>query len=262
MHKKKQEELEKEKENKELELKQFEKKYVSIQEELLALRRTNRQLYEKVQTQQTEIDDLNKEFEMEKEDLLATIREQEKELSFYEELVSLAFAKEDIIKIRGHTLWSDSLNRYKIPPYLFKDKDVKFPNLSKVQGIDLLEFQKKVQEGDYDYYDLPELPVEEKEKPNNFEMKKDKEGFLINQRISPNKNQEHQGNYVRKGLNVKPVKIIRDEKQDQKEKEVIERRKTYNKTISIEDFSSPSLAERTKMKKEYLRALDTSLYFL
>lgn len=259
MQKKQQEELLKDKENREQELKNFEKKYVSIQEELLALRKTNKELFEKLQSQRNEIDDLSREYEMEKENLLETIREQEKELSFYEELVDQVFTKEDIIKIRGHTLWSDSLNRYKIPPYIFKDKDVKFPNLYQAQGIDFLEFQKKMKEMDYDYYDLPEIEILEKAKENKInEEKKDKEGFLVNQKIN-NKN-THQGNYVRKAVGVRPMKIFsKDQVQNQEEtKETINKKKKYDKKISIEDFSSPSLGERTKMKKEYLRALDNS----
>ena len=132
------EELLQSKKKQEEEIKLFERKYTTIQDELLALRRSNKELYARFTGQQTEIDDLNREHENEKENLLDTIREQEKELSFYENLVDLIMTKEDLIKVRGHSLFSESQNRYKIPPYLFKNKEVKFPNLTHSLGVDIL----------------------------------------------------------------------------------------------------------------------------
>ena len=148
------------KKKQEEELKLFERKYTTIQDELLALRRSNKELYERFSAQQTEIDDINREHEVEKENLLDTIREQEKELSFYENLVDLIMSKEDLIKVRGHCLYSESQNKYKIPPYLFKNKEVKFPNLTHSLGVDIIESQKTLREyeDEEDDVQFPKVP--------------------------------------------------------------------------------------------------------
>lgn len=246
------------KKKQEEELKLFERKYTTIQDELLALRRSNKELYTRFTTQQTEIDDLNREHENEKENLLDTIREQEKELSFYENLVDLIMTKEDLIKVRGHSLFSESQNRYKIPPYLFKNKEVKFPNLTHSLGVDFLEAPKTLREYEEDEdAQLPKVHKKSPEKKNDFyfaEEKKDKEGFLATQKI----NSSHQN--VSKRVKVRPVKISNSIQQQTKniQPPPIFQKPAYENIFSIEDYTSPSLAERTKMKKEYLKALDSS----
>ena len=245
-----QEELQVQKETQEESLRFYERKYASVQDELQALRKSNRELLEKSANQKSEIDDLNREHEYEKENLLDTIRELEREIGFYEELSDMVFTKEEIIKIRGHTLWSENINHYKIPPFLFKDKEIKFPNLTYAQGIDLVENQKNLREMEVE---MPMIEMMKKEKKIQG-TSEDKEGFLTSQKI------KGIGPNGKKGIKVRPVKIMGNHNKN-KEEEIIEKKPKYVNTLTIEDMTSPSLAERTKQKKEYLKALDNSKGF-
>jgi len=248
--KKMQEELKVQKASQEESLRLYERKYASVQDELEALRKSNCELWTLSKNQKTEIDDLNREHEYEKENLLDTIRELEKDLGFYEELTDMVFTKEEIIKIRGHTLWSENANHYKIPPFLFKDKEIKFPNLTYAQGIDLVENQKNLREMEVE---MPMIEIMKKEKKTQG-INEDKEGFLTSQKIKG-------GFQGKKGIKVRPVKIMGPYHKI-KEEEIIERKPKYINTLTIEDMTSPSLAERTKQKKEYLKALDNSKGFI
>ena len=229
-----------------------------MQEELDALRKSNRELYDKYKASQYEIEDINREHEYEKENLLDSIRELEKDISFYEELADMVFTKEELIKIRGQSLWSDNLNRYRIPPFLFKDKEIKFPNLTHSQGIDLVEVQKNFREMDFEMPEIEQKEVILFKKPGTSEEKKDKEGFLVNQRLKTGINQHHN---KQRSVKVRPVKITSHMSKEKEKEDIIEKKPKYQATISIEDMTSPSLAERTKQKKEYLRALDHSNFF-
>jgi hypothetical protein len=257
--KKAQEELLQEKKKQDEEFKLFERKYASLQDELLALRKSNKELYSRFSAQKTEIDDLNREHELEKENLLDTIREQEKELSFYEDLVDLVLTKEDLIKVRGQSLFSESLNRYKIPPYIFKDKEVKFPNLTHCVGIDVTEHNNTLNDYDNEDLDFPNITQKFKENNENqymSEERKDKEGFLTNQRLRSSFK-------MSKRVKVRPVKILHHQQQPKEiQPPPIFKKPAYQNVFSIEDMTSPSLGERTKMKKEYLKALDNSKFSL
>lgn len=100
------------------------------------------------------------------------IKEKEKDLSFYEELVDLILSKKEQKIIRGQ--WS--LNQYKIPSDLFKDKEIKLPNLTNNVHVDPL-----VLKDDDDDFDFPINQNKTSKNPtdNSFpEEEKDNKGKI------------------------------------------------------------------------------------
>lgn len=234
--KKIQEEITIQKEKQEEELNLFDHKFKSIQEEVEALRKANKCLWEKYKDACYEIEDMRKEHEYEKENLLDTIRDQEKEIFFYEDLSDMVFTKEEINNIRSHTIWSEYSERYKIPPFLFKDKEIKFPNLSYLNGIDLIKNNKQSRD-----FEIVSSDEEEKVEIKKIETEETSLPTFKPKQTKPK---------------IKPVKIIL--KNDKNDVQLIEKRQ-YTQNIVMEDLTSPSLADRTRAKKEYLKAIDTMI---
>lgn len=125
-----QEDLMNEKKLQEEALENIEKQFISKQEEVSEYKKVNKIVWEKYKNSLHEINDLNLEHEYEKECLLDTIREQEKDIQFYEDVLNYILTDEEINKIRNRTKWSEIQNKYKVPPFVFKENSIKFPNLT------------------------------------------------------------------------------------------------------------------------------------
>ncbi|CAD8198613.1 unnamed protein product [Paramecium octaurelia] len=124
------------------ELLQIETKYQSVQEEVEKLRKLVKFLRKKLEEAQNEQKDLKQEVEYEKEDLLDTIRSQEKEIKLYSGIVKMMFNQTELESLQAACEWDDDSSDYKIPPFNFKAKKVNFPNLPYKQAIDLIEQEK------------------------------------------------------------------------------------------------------------------------
>ena len=103
-------------------------------------------LFHKYKNALYEIEDLKRENEYEKETLLDSIRDQQKEIEFYEEVLKNILSQEEINKIRSHTIWSEAANKYKVPPFIFKEKTIKFTNLNYAQSQGLNNEQKQLRD--------------------------------------------------------------------------------------------------------------------
>ncbi|CAK59575.1 unnamed protein product (macronuclear) [Paramecium tetraurelia] len=124
------------------ELLQIETKYQNVQEEVDKLRKLVKYLRKKLEEAQNEQKDLKQEVEYEKEDLLDTIRSQEKEIKLYSGIVKMMFNQTELESLQAACEWDDDSQEYKIPPFNFKAKKVNFPNLPYKQAIDLIEQEK------------------------------------------------------------------------------------------------------------------------
>ena len=111
-----------------------EKQYKNLQEEVDDMRNIIRKLREKYKASQMEIEDLQRENQYGKEDLLETIRELEKDLKFSTNVMKIALSNSEIEKIRGKSHWDDNRGEWKVPTFLFNPisgiKDVQFPTIN------------------------------------------------------------------------------------------------------------------------------------
>ena len=62
--------------------------------------------------------------ESQKQELLETIRIQQKENALFDQLVQKMLISEEIEKVRGCAEWNDQTNQYQIPLFVIKDKKV------------------------------------------------------------------------------------------------------------------------------------------
>mmetsp|Transcript_48126 Transcript_48126/g.113987 ORF Transcript_48126/g.113987 Transcript_48126/m.113987 type:complete len:746 (+) Transcript_48126:59-2296(+) len=82
-------------------------KYVSIQEEVAGKTKKLKKLYAKFQEAVQEVKDLQHEFQVEKNDILVTIREQDKEIKKLSLIANNFIPQEEFEKIESRTMWDD-----------------------------------------------------------------------------------------------------------------------------------------------------------
>ena len=130
----KQEAILREKRQREEEVVETEKKYANLQEEVEDLRKVFKKLRKKCKDAQKEIEDLDREHELNKEDLLDTIRLLEKDARTNFEIMIQVLPGEEIEKIKRKAKWIDEKNEFIVPPFLVRQKKVKFPKVPFGQG--------------------------------------------------------------------------------------------------------------------------------
>lgn len=111
--------------------------YKSMEEAVQSLKVVNKQLREKYKQALNEIKDLDKEGSQKNQDLLDTIRTQERDLNFYKALTLMVMSEEDIQKIRGDCKTDDNFD-YVVPPFYFKKNKLHFPNIPRAQAMDIV----------------------------------------------------------------------------------------------------------------------------
>jgi len=131
----KQEELLKQKAQKEEEVLEAEKKYVNLQEEVDEQRKVVKRLRKKYKDAMNEIKDLGKEHELNKEDLLDTIRLLERDVKINNAIMNYLLSPEELEKIRAKARWQDDRNEFVVPPFLLRGKKVKFPKINGVEAV-------------------------------------------------------------------------------------------------------------------------------
>lgn len=207
-------------------------------------------VYRKYRSALFEIEDLKREHEYEKEALLDSIRDQQKEIEFYEEILNNILSSEEIEKIRSHTIWSESLNKFKIPPFIFKEKTIKFPNLTYAQAQGLNKENRSMRDLEIN------LGIQEENSEDSDWNDNDKKEEM--QQISlPNLG------FKRKNLkiNVNPkmgqAKKINNKNENLK---IIEKRDAVGFSPTMFDENSPNkLNSQLEKKKKYLRTIDTGI---
>jgi hypothetical protein len=230
------EELIKEREEQLTSILEFDRKFKTQQEEIEALRISLDSLRTKYREVCFELAEFQKEAEVSRESLLNTIREGQREISFYEEISKKLFNPGEMLQIRMQSFWSEEKESFIIAPFLFKNKTLRFPKLNQLEGHQVIEKEKKERT----------LYVEEKE--NN----KEKVFSLLDKENMTNKNKKmlpDLKNNCEKENSIKPMR---------EQYEIIKRPKRRIINLEEKGIDSPSLAQRTKKKKEYLFALDKS----
>lgn len=202
-------------------------------------------IYRKYKGALYEIEDLKREHEYEKESLLDSIRDQQKEIEFYQELLSHVLSQDEIEKIRSHTVWSESQNKYKIPPFIFKEKTIKFPNLTYAQAKGLNAQNKQLRSLEFE---IKEENSGELENENN----KDDDEKEMNQISLPNLA------FRRKNLKINVKEILNPKKKNFQNLKIIEKRDSVGFSPKMFDQNSPDkVNSHLEKKKNYLRTIDT-----
>jgi len=97
----------------------------------------------------SELDDIHHENAYERELLLDSIRDNEKELEFLKQVTNIAFSDDELNKIRQKSKY-DSINHYyKIPNFVIRNHKVVLPKLNNAQFNDYKESE--VESRDIDF---------------------------------------------------------------------------------------------------------------
>lgn len=83
------------------------------------------------------------ENEMKHEDLLDNIREQEREIQFCHEVMKAMLKEKELQKIRGRAKYDDNNNRWKLPFFFIKDKEVNLPKIKNAKALVENELEKR-----------------------------------------------------------------------------------------------------------------------
>jgi len=115
-----------------------EKKYSNLQEEVDEQRKIIKRLRKKYKEATNEIKDLAREHELNKEDLLDTIRLLERDIKINNAIMAYLLSPEELDKIRAKARWHDDRNEFVVPPFILRAKKVNFPKLGHNQAVDMV----------------------------------------------------------------------------------------------------------------------------
>lgn len=104
--------------------------YNDLQQEVEGQREIVKKLQEKYKTHEHEINDLNKEFVNEKQDLILGLKNVTDELQFYKKMISMVLRPDEIKAIRRKTTYNEETESYCVPPFIFKQKEIVFPRVN------------------------------------------------------------------------------------------------------------------------------------
>ncbi len=113
--KKKEKQLQLEKLQKEDEVLMVEQHYKDLQEECDENRKNIKKLRAKYQAAIDEINDLHQEHERNREDLLDTIRDNERDLKLYKGMVRMLMGEDDIQRVVKRCVWNESDGEWTLP---------------------------------------------------------------------------------------------------------------------------------------------------
>lgn len=94
-----------------------------------------KKLRAKVKVLERDLKDNQHEQEGDREDLLNTIREQEKDLDFYQGVLAMLVTKNELYKIKDKVEFDFERNKWVVPPFLLKNKEVSFPKISNAMNL-------------------------------------------------------------------------------------------------------------------------------
>lgn len=97
----------------------------------------------------SELDDIHHENEFEREQLLDSIRDNEKELDFLKKVVAIAFADDELDKIRQKAKYDSIEKKYKIPNFVIRNQKIVLPKLNGAQFVDYKQSEVESREIDF-----------------------------------------------------------------------------------------------------------------
>ena len=100
-----------------------------MQDEVEDCRKIIKKLKVKLKSAQNELKDIHKENSEKNEELLDTVREQAKELDFLNQIVGFLMTEDQIYKIKEKTEWDEERLKWKLPPFIIKQKEIQLPKL-------------------------------------------------------------------------------------------------------------------------------------
>jgi len=100
-----------------------------LQEEVEDCRKIIKKLRQKLKAATNELKDIHKENAERNEELLDTVREQAKELDFLQQISRYLMTDEQMYKVKEKTEWDEERRKWRLPPFLIKQKEVQFPKL-------------------------------------------------------------------------------------------------------------------------------------
>lgn len=89
-----------------------------------------------------EIKDLDEEHQIEKSDLLDTIRTIERDLDFYKSVVDIILKQDQLYRIKAKSRYDNENNKWTVPPFVFKAAEVNFPKLNMNRMKELINNEK------------------------------------------------------------------------------------------------------------------------
>jgi len=81
--------------------------------------------------------------------LLESIRDNEKELDFFKQVVAIALSEDELIKIRQKSNYDSIEHKYKIPNFVLRNQKVVLPKLTNHQFNDLKQTEVESRELDF-----------------------------------------------------------------------------------------------------------------
>ena len=113
-----------EKEAQEQNLLEKEQHYNSVQEEVTEQKKIIKKLRLKLKNAQNELKDIHEENAEKNEELLDTVREQAKEFDFINQMIGYCMTDEQIYKIKEKTEWDEETRKWRLPPFIIKQKEI------------------------------------------------------------------------------------------------------------------------------------------
>ena len=119
------------------------KKFSSPQEEIEDLKRTVKKLKGNYRAALAEIEDLHKEHEREKEELLEAIRNKDKENGFFVKVFEFLIPVQEIQKIKNLSRFDENNHQWHIKPFTVQNRQTVFPKLPKAQILESIQSEVK-----------------------------------------------------------------------------------------------------------------------
>lgn len=107
----------------------IEKNYKSLNEEVEEMKARFREIKTKYVANLQELKDIQNEHEDEKEELLDTIREQEKEAKKYQAVLAVLMTQEQIDHVINNSEWNEEKKEWIVPYFTYKEKNMGLPKL-------------------------------------------------------------------------------------------------------------------------------------
>ncbi|CDW75636.1 kinesin motor domain containing protein [Stylonychia lemnae] len=145
--KKKQKQLLEDKRKKDEEMLLVERNYKNLQEEVDDMREIIKKLRDKYKSAQQEIQDLQQETQFNKEDLLDTIRQQDKDVKFANKIMQILLSENESYKIKQRSQWDENKQDWKVPLFFLVpyQKDVQFPNINAQSRVNQAKDDRDIQ---------------------------------------------------------------------------------------------------------------------
>ncbi|CAG9331710.1 unnamed protein product [Blepharisma stoltei] len=125
------------------ELMKKEKNYASLQEEVDALRESNKLLQTKYDAALSEIDDINKEKTREQEEVFNAYRASEREIEFLNQVIMNFVDLNELMKIKMKSQYDEDNHTWKVPAFVVQKKQTLFPKLPRAQLREVVQRELK-----------------------------------------------------------------------------------------------------------------------